>query len=533
LKPKSRPLLFTPYPDRARVTLAGTSHLETGLHHLVVAELPLALDVESLRAGGRGAARVRLLSVDVSRRHYEQTPAIRARDLEQQIEQVEDEIRLLQDNQAGLEAQARYFDGLRQATVQYARGLARGQTTVEDQLKLSRFLQEQDGEIRAALRELDQKQRQAGRRLDQLRRKLAAVQSARPRQRYEARIEVEVLAAGDFELALHYVVGKAGWQPIYDLRLVEPDAGSSAADRLLEVTYLAQVTQNSGQDWPGVRLSVSTARPALNRQLPELKPWFVDAFRPPPVPRAAATAQPAAMAAPARADEMVGALPEEGLLLEEAEVAYAEISVNETAVTYDVAGSSHIPSDGSPHKVTVDHFHLKPRLDFVAIPKQTAAVYRRVTVVNDRPAPLLAGQGNLFAGDEFIGSNRLEYTPAGGEVELLLGAEDRITIERELVRRDVDKALLRDRRHLRYGYKIELHNLLPVEAVVAVHDHIPVSRNEQIKVRLDKTTPEPVEKSDLNLIQWCLTLAPGAKEVVQYDYLVEHPRSLVVSGLLD
>ena len=32
------------------------------------------------------------------------------------------------------------------------------------------------------------------------------------------------------------------------------------------------------------------------------------------------------------------------------------------------------------------------------------------------------------------------------EVELLLGAEERITVARELVRRDVDKRLLRDQR---------------------------------------------------------------------------------------
>lgn len=520
----------TVYPDRARVTLSGSCRLDAGLHQLVVTELPLTLEVESVRAGGRGTARVRLLSVDVSQHQYEQTPATNARELEQQIEQVEDELHLLQDNQAGLEAQARYLDGLRQATVQYARGLARGQTTVEDQARLSHFLQEQDGEIRAALRELDQKRRQVNRRLDQLRRQLAALQSARPRQRFEARIEAEVLEAGDFELTLRYVVGRAGWQPLYDLRLLE-----TADRRVLEVNYLAQVTQNSGQDWSGVRLAVSTARPALNQQLPELKPWFVDGYVSAPAPpRGAPVPQPAAMAAPASKGHLA-AVPEsaDGRAFREAEVAYAEISVNETAVSYDVAGSAGIPSDGSPHKVTIDRFELQPKLDFVAIPKQAAAVYRRVTVVNDRPAPLLAGKGNLFAADEFIGSNHLEYTPSGGEVELLLGVEDRITIERELVRRDVDKALLRDRRQLRYGYKVEVQNLLPVEAVVTVHDHIPVSRNEQIKVRLDKAAPEPVEKSDLNLIEWSLTLAPGAKQLIQYEYLVEHPRSLVVSGLLD
>jgi uncharacterized protein (TIGR02231 family) len=533
---ESQVTAVTVYPDRARITLAGQCQLEAGLHTLLVGELPLTLESESLRAAGSGSARVRLLSVDVAQRHYEQTPATVTRELEQQIEQVEDELRLLQDGQAGLEARARYLDGLRQATVQYARGLARGQTTVDDQARLTHFLQEQDTEVRAGLRELDRERRQVNRRLDQLRRQLAAAHSTRPRQRYEARVEVDVLAPGDFELALLYVVRQAGWQPLYDLRLVENEDrlgdGSLSDGRALEVNYLAQVTQNSGQDWRGVRLALSTARPALNRHLPELKPWFVDAFVPQPMARSAVAPASARM-------DKVGALPppQAAPLIEaeiaEAEVAYAEISVSDTAIAYNVGGRSDIPSDGSPHKVTIDRFHLTPKLDFVAVPKETAAVYRRVTVINDRPAPLLAGKGNLFAGDEFIGTNQLEYTPSGGEVELLLGVEERITIERELARRDVDKTLLRDRRQLRYGYKIEVHNLLPSEAVVTVHDHIPVSRNEQIKIRLEKVSPDAVEKSELNLIKWCLTLAPGARQLIQYEYLVEHPRSLVVSGLLD
>ncbi len=118
-------------------------------------------------------------------------------------------------------------------------------------------------------------------------------------------------------------------------------------------------------------------------------------------------------------------------------------------------------------------------------------------------------------------------------MELLFGVEERITINRELVKREVDKTFLRDNRQLRYGYKIEVQNLLPAAANVEIHDHIPVSRHEQIKVKLEQATPEPAERTDLNLFEWHLALQPSAKAVVQYSYLVEHPRSLQVVGLID
>lgn len=521
----------TVYPDRARVTLQGTADLPAGLHRLLIEELPLHLERESVRVGGRGTAQVRILGVDISQRYYTETPAVQARQLEQQIEQLDDQMRAFKDQQAVLAAQAKYLDGLRQATVEYARGLSRGRTTVEDQARLTAFLQEQDAQLRGELRELDIQQRELSRQLDKLRKELAAIQSARPRQRYQARIDVEVMSEGSFSPELSYVVNGAGWQPLYDVRLLENGNG-----RTLEVAYLAQVTQNTGQDWRGVNLIVSTARPALNQRLPELQPWYVNVFvpAPPPQPRMPGRARmEMAAAAPAAADVMMAKAVDEERQQYAAEEAVATVQDSGTAVSFAVPGSTDIPSDGSPHKTTINRFRLQPRLDYLAVPKHTDAVFRRITVNNDSPSPLLAGPVSLFVGDEFIGSTHLDYAASGEEIELLLGVEERITVSRELARRDVDKALLRDKRQLRYSYKIEVQNLLAGEARLEIQDHIPVSRHEDIKVKLESAAPQPAERSDLNILEWRLILPPGAKQVIQYDFLVEHPRSLQIVGLMD
>lgn len=519
----------TVYPDRARVTCRGEVELEVGLQQLLIAELPLSLQPDSVRVGGRGTAGVRILSVDVERRHYEATPAARVDELEQEIERAEDELRVLADRQAALAAQAQYLDGMRQATVQYAKGLSRGKTTVEDQAQLVRFLQEEDLAVRTAVRELDQEQRGVKRRLERLRRELKEWQSQRPRQRYQARVEVEVLSEGSFRPELSYVVGNAGWQPLYDLRLLEDE------ERRLELTMIAEVKQNTGQDWDGVALMLSTARPALNQRLPELDPWYIDIYRPapPPAPKMQRARGPqAVMSAPAveeQMDRMVMAAREEQV----AEVSLANPKESGTTVQFEVPGQTTIPSDGSPHKTTAGHVSLVPQIDYLAVPKHTDAVYRRVTIHNESPGPWLPGGASLFAGDEYIGSTHIDFTPRGEEVELLLGVEERLTVKRELVKREVDKRFLRDRRQMRYGYEIELHNLLAETAVVELHDHIPVARHEEIKVKLEQVTPEPSEQSDLNLLEWRLSLAAGAEQTVSYHYLVEYPRSLEVVGLHD
>ncbi|MGD8806475.1 MAG: mucoidy inhibitor MuiA family protein, partial [Chloroflexota bacterium] len=279
----------TVYSQQARVTVRADTALEVGEHQLIFNDLPLALDTGSVRAGGSGTAQVRVHGVDVRRRHYEETPAANVRELEARIDGLEDELKAFLDGQEVLEAQGRYLEGLRGASEQFARGLALGRTSVEEQGRIGRFMQEQDEALRSKARELDRKKRDVSRMLDKSRRELEQVTSARPRERNQAAIDVEVLSPGEFRAELIYNVNRASWKPLYDVRLVQAEDGHE-----LEVQAIAQISQSSGQDWPDVDLRVSTARTELNRRLPELKPWYVDVYQPPVVRAAPAPLKGAA-----------------------------------------------------------------------------------------------------------------------------------------------------------------------------------------------------------------------------------------------
>ncbi|MCA9965040.1 MAG: DUF4140 domain-containing protein [Anaerolineales bacterium] len=110
----------TVYPDRARVVCGGECVVTVGQQRLLLDNLPLTLDADSLRVTGRGEAQVRLLSVDVVRQHFAEAPAAKVRELEQAIEQAEDELQQLADAQAGWQAQLSHLDGLRGQTAVFA-----------------------------------------------------------------------------------------------------------------------------------------------------------------------------------------------------------------------------------------------------------------------------------------------------------------------------------------------------------------------------------------------------------------------------
>jgi uncharacterized protein (TIGR02231 family) len=528
------------YPDRARVTRSGTATLEPGVHRLEVVELPLSLDPASVRVSARGTARARLLGLDVRRQFYAQVPTERVRELEGQVEALQDEMGGLDAQVELLKREQAALGELAGQTESYARGLAFGKTTADAHMTLLDRLRVRAEGLNAALVDAGARRREMERRLQKLQGELDLLRGARGYERYTAIIEIEVVQAGELAVALTYGVSDAGWQPLYDVRLVE-----EGERRLLEVGYLAQVTQRAGEDWAAVALTLSTARPALAETLPELDPWYVgpvEALRSPPAPAAMGAEGGLARMALAAAPLMEAAMAGAGLMAEVAAPAVLEAAVATAAVaglpgslgaavTYQVPGTATIPADGAPHKVTVARFELAPELDYVTAPKLVETAYRRAKVTNDSPYTLLPGAANLFAGDTFIGTTELELVAPQGEVELYLGADERVKVERELKRREVDKRFIGDRRRLSYGYEITLENLLPVEAQVILHDQIPVPRHEDVKVKLEFADPKPTQQTELNLLNWELTLAAGESRTVRFDFTVEYPRTMSLMGL--
>jgi uncharacterized protein (TIGR02231 family) len=527
---ETQPVEVTVFPDRARVSRRGYTTLSTGLQRLEVGNLPLALLPDSVRAAGKGTAQAKLLGVTTRLENFADTPAQSVRDLEQQIQAHEDAEADLAARAGVVEREQKHLDDLAAQSESYARGLAFRNRTPADQAAIFDFISGRSRALQTELLGLARERRENAKELNRLKRELAAQQSARPRQRYSAVVELEVSQAGEFTLDVTYVVNGASWHPLYDLRLIE---------QTVDLTYLAEVSQNTGEAWPDVGLTLSTARPSLSLAIPELDPWYV---RPRPVmvplmrkaagPMAfAAQAVPAPQAAPAPAARVAAAaepLPEAELAVDDAAVSEAGASL-----TYKLAGQADVPGNGEPRKVTVASLKLKPDFTYISAPKVEPVCYRRAELKNDTAYSLLPGRLQLFDSDEYLGATEVEFVAPGQSFELALGADERLRVEREMVAREVDKAfVIGDRRRIRYAFEIEVQNLRDSRQTLVVRDQIPVSRDEQIKVKLDTADPKPAEVSELNVLEWKLALDPGAKRKLRFDFTVEHPRSMDVIGLL-
>jgi uncharacterized protein (TIGR02231 family) len=214
-----------------------------------------------------------------------------------------------------------------------------------------------------------------------------------------------------------------------------------------------------------------------------------------------------------------------------AEVAVAEVRTEGPAISFVAPGAPSIPADGSAHKILLGSQILPAPLDWITAPKGQSYVYRRAKVQNTSPAILLPGKGSLFYGDTFIGTTSVPETPPQAEFEVYLGVDDQIKVERELTDRTVEKGgIVGQVRRMQVAYRIVVYSYRDERVPLTVLDRLPVSRHENIKVKLQYSDP-PVEPGEMGELHWELSLAAGEERAISFEIQIDMPLEGEVVGL--
>ncbi|WP_310427720.1 mucoidy inhibitor MuiA family protein [Chamaesiphon sp. VAR_48_metabat_135_sub] len=524
----------TVYTDRALVTRQGKISLAGTERELTVSNLPTTLDPESVRVGGKGQIGVKLQAVTVDRQYTTEPVVDRIAQLTVQIEQLGADKRRLQAQIDTIKLQANFIQGLREKTQEsFSRSLARQQIGLEDTQNFLDFIGTKTTEYAFAGEDLRQQQQQIDKQLQSLRLQLEEVETPYSKESFEISIAIEPAGAGEFQLELSYVVKRAYWTPLYDLRV-------QSTSKTIQLNYLAEIVQTTGEDWANVNLILSTAKPGLGTLPPKLDPWYIDA----PVPMTmrsrniGSKSSDMAMEISASAPMLVGAKmarmqePDTLLTMEyEAETVVAEISQQGSVVTFQLGGGGNIPSDGNPHKVTIFNDNFACQFEYIAMPRLVSFAYLQAKAKNRSDgATLLPGKANIFRDDVFVGTSNLENIAPGQEFKLNLGIDEGIKIDRELIERQVDKTFLSGNRRTTYAYRLSVTNLLNGVNHISINDQIPHSRNEQIKVKLIKINPQ-IQPGELGRLAWEIDLPAHSKTEINYQFSIEHPENIHVQGL--
>jgi hypothetical protein len=374
------------------------------------------------------------------------------------------------------------------------------------------------------------------------------------------------------KVRLNYLVNAAGWNPQYKLR-----AGKETDP--VQVEYLAAVQQQSGEDWSGVEVTLSTAEPMLNAAPPELMALNVDVTSVRPVAAAAPGGkggQPNASGGFANAREnyarakqlrqeaqqqlnanqsdagwagnnSAAALEQAAELLamdEDAGVAdlqkEARASREGPSVTYHLKTHLTVPSRNDQQLIEVARLELKPEYFYKAVPVLTPHVYRLANLKNTSDQVLLPGEATMYQGTDFVGRTNLPLVAIGEQFTAGFGVDPQLQASRELV--DKSRTVQGGNQVHAYHYRVRLSSFKQTPVTVQVWDRLPrAEAAESVGVNLVSAQPElsTDERSvraerPQNLLRWDVKVEPGENgekaKTITYDFKLEYDRNVAIAN---
>lgn len=293
----------------------------------------------------------------------------------------------------------------------------------------------------------------------------------------------------------------------------------------MELVSYGVVKQTTGEDWQDVEICLSTARPAVDGRMPYVSPWFLRPYQP-------TFMKEKKVVAPEVYQRMA---PEEEI---RPDVEYAQVEEKGVAVVYKLSRKTTVKSDGSEHKLPVASQILKARFEYSTYPRASGFAYLGSRVTNAKDFQLLSGRVNIFLEGDFVGSSTIDNIGSGEEFDLYLGVDESVKVKREQIEKKVDDVLIAripsPTKRTTFKYKLTVENYKSKKIIVKLFEAMPVSEDEQIKVKIEDVSLQPNQKDwqdRKGIWLWELELEPKTKQEIFYTLIIEHPRQMQVEGL--
>lgn len=311
------------------------------------------------------------------------------------------------------------------------------------------------------------------------------------------------------ELRLSYLVPNATWKPTYIL------TSNDSAEKV-QFESLAEVRQETGEDWQGVRLTLSTTRPDQSQRRNRLHPQRIY-------------------------DQEV-AVRKEVLNTQTQSVGAAQMEPSQTAsqnapesqATSERGGGFlfrlpklvNLPSQKESRKLEMSSFTITAKIRTIASPRYKPFPLQEASFLNAGEFPILPGEVSLFRNSGLIGTTRVPYTSPGESVSVSLGTEGSLRLSYRKESNQTREGLITSQKVLEKRVYLTLENFGKDAKSVLVRDQIPISELASVNVEIvkERTTEGAKEfRPNSGIYEWLLEIPPASKREIKLEYRVTFP----------
>ena len=504
----------TVYPDGASVTRVVTLDLSAGDNSVILRDFPLTLDPSSLRVEGEAGGKLTIGAIDA--RPPRAAPPVNLPEPDKRIEALKDERENLQGAINAATVRRKFAERFADSSPAGIGDKGEARPIAEWRAAFA-AVAEEVASAHTAIRDAERKQRELDREIARLEQDRAQ----KPPKKLEVRIELAAAAATKATLRVTYAVRHARWTPLYDARL---DTGDRDRKPALELERRAEITQNTGEDWSNVALSVSTVRTARGGSAPDLNSLIVQ-YPPPPRPAAAVSgamdsSRPLLRAAPA---------PQVAEARERADEQQATADVSGFQVMFKIPGRVSVGASDGAKSLRIATAFIAPDLGVRAAPIKDPTAFLEASFRQNEDAALLAGRVAIYRDGVFVGRGHMAAASKDETVRLGFGADDKIKIERAVMKRNEGSAglIVTTSKTDERAFKTTVRNGHDFPIRISIVDQLPVSENEDIQVEmLSSTTPPSATnlRDKRGVLEWAFEAKAGEVRDINFAWRVRWPK---------
>jgi len=530
-----------------------------GATEIVVGDLPEQVVPDSLFAEGSAGVEVR--AVRYRTHAVGEAPREEVRQLDEQIEAVNQKIAVNGKTKELLAKQLAYLDQLEGFVAPTATAeLSKGVLDAEALKQITLFSFEQRQEILNKQIENEKEAKELAEELSLLQRKRAELTEGASQTAREAVVFAEKKGGAPEMIRLAYLVTGCGWSPSYTIR-----AGDDRKEVHIECNAL--IHQMTGEDWTGVDLTLSTASPALSAAGPGLAPFPV-ALRAEGEQKDAQvdlvkqlqsirTRQKTAIVEFQNTLDMSGNIgfnweanaaanefqslellnPKSALRTLELETGAAGEG---PSLAYHLATPVSLASRSDQQMVRIIQTSLPSTFHHKATPVLTSYVYREAEVTNNSEEDLLGGPITVYLGGSFVGRTEMPTVARGQMFFVGFGADPQLRAKRELA--DKSDSVQGGNRRLSFEYRLVVENYKSQPVEVSVFDRLPhTERAADVAIELgelkdalsDDKLYQRVERPK-GILRWDIEVPAGATgqnaRLIEYSYTAEFDRQFQLTA---
>lgn len=326
---------------------------------------------------------------------------------------------------------------------------------------------------------------------------------------------VKVIKANpDALFKIQYLVSGVSWKPYYDIRVKDVNSP-------LQFVLKANIKQTTGEEWSDVKLSLTTNNPNKTGVKPEMKPIYIK-FNEPVVRRSKSYSD----FGDGNGEGMVA---EPMYATEEGSSTYRNVSAQQNLLnlSFDVKGSVSVPSDGKVHQVELSQFSLAAIYGYACVPKLNPDVFVTAKSESSDLLNQLNGEANIYLNGTFSGKTYLNRE-SSDSLTLTLGKDRRIITKRERVKDMSSKTFFGSNKKESQTIEITISNSSSERITLNIEDQIPVSKNEEIGVKLTQDG-DAQYTSESGQLKWVKTLDPKQVIKLRFSFEITYPAGKILS----